>query len=609
MNTQMPNEDMDLLREYAARGSDRAFETLVQRHIHLVYSAAWRRTGEGSLAEEVTQTVFILLARKAGSLGRRTILPSWLHRAAVFAAADALKNHRRRARREQEAHMQSIAQEPEDETWRQIAPLLDEAIAGLGENDRHAIVLRFFENKSLREVGAALGASEDAAKMRVARAVDKLRRDFARRGVTSSGAAIAEAMTAHGVRMAPAALAKNVAMAVMTHTAAAPSVFSLKGACTFMASSTAKTGVVLAVMAGLAAALFSEHRALARVLEERDALRRQWAEAKAAAGSSSAEALREPGLKRAKAASLAPGIGAPGDVPLWVRLQQMDPKLRPEQVAGYLASNHRNAASLLGSFRTTRDESFLREAMQRFPNDPRVAFEAVMDPDLPAAEKQPWLDALKTSAPDNALGNYLAAMDDFHSGHADLALQELAQASGKGLDDYTPERMQDDIEAYLGAGLPLVDATGLGSSQLLLPQLAQLKELAGDAIATAKSSLQAGDAAGAEGALQAAAALGQEYAAGGAGEPEVSRLVGIAIEKMALSQMDPAAPYGDSGESVQDRLNQLQQEKEDDRTMNQQINQLLPNISDEDYVVYKNRWLMFGERNAEQWFLNKYGSP
>jgi RNA polymerase sigma factor (sigma-70 family) len=205
----MMTDDMTLLREYAQRNSEEAFATLVSRHVNLVYSVALRQVRDTHLAEESTQAVFIILARKAKSLGDNTILSGWLCRTARYASANALTIQRRRQHREQEAHMQSVLNESESDAWTQIAPLLDRALAQLGETDHNAIVLRFFEGRNFNEVGAALGASEDAAKKRVARAVEKLRKFFTKRGVTFSAAVIASAVSANSVQAAPVGLAQK----------------------------------------------------------------------------------------------------------------------------------------------------------------------------------------------------------------------------------------------------------------------------------------------------------------------------------------------------------------------------------------------------------------
>jgi uncharacterized protein (TIGR03435 family) len=242
----MATDDMELVRDYAARQSEPAFETLVARYVNLIYSAALRQVGDPHLAEEVTQAVFIILARKAGSLGAKTILPSWLHRTACYTAADALKIQRRRAQREQEAHMQSLLNEPENETWTQIAPLLDTAIAGLNEKDRHAIVLRFFEKKSMSEVGQAIGANENAAKTRVNRALEKLRKFFAKRGVTLSTTAIAGVVAANSVQAAPVGLAVTVtAVAAKGAAVSGSTLILIKGALKLMAWTKLKTAALV----------------------------------------------------------------------------------------------------------------------------------------------------------------------------------------------------------------------------------------------------------------------------------------------------------------------------------------------------------------------------
>jgi uncharacterized protein (TIGR03435 family) len=218
----MINDDMELLREFVTRQSDRAFETLVTRYINLVYSTALRQVRDPHLAEEITQAVFIILARKAGLLGAKTILPSWLHRTAVFAAADVLKQQRRREHREQEARMKSEMQTAApDPAWELISPLLDEALVQLGDKDRQAVVLHFFQKKTFAEVGGVLGMTEDTARRRTNRALEKLRKIFSRHGVNSTTAILSGGLAANSLQLAPALLAKSVTAVALTKGATA----------------------------------------------------------------------------------------------------------------------------------------------------------------------------------------------------------------------------------------------------------------------------------------------------------------------------------------------------------------------------------------------------
>jgi len=247
-------DDITLLREYTETGSEAAFAALVERYINLVYSAALRSVGNAHAAEEITQAVFIILAKKARSLSNRAVLSGWLYQTTRLTAANFLRGEIRRQQREQEAYMQSLLNEPVPEVWPQIAPLLDAAMGRLGEQDRNAIVLRFFENKNSREVGLALGASEDAAKMRVNRALEKLRKFFTKRGVSSTTAILAGAISANSVQAVPVALAKSVtAVAVAKGATASTSTLTLiKGTLKLMAWAKAKTAIVIGTAAILA---------------------------------------------------------------------------------------------------------------------------------------------------------------------------------------------------------------------------------------------------------------------------------------------------------------------------------------------------------------------
>lgn len=235
-----------------------------------VYSVALRHTRNAHAAEEITQAVFVILAKKSGRLGAKVILAGWLYETARLTALTYIRSEIRRVRREQEAHMQTTlnrggdASSPSDQetVWPHISPLLDDALAKLSAADRHAIVLRYFDGKSLGEVGAALGASEDAAKKRVTRAVEKLRGWFTKRGVTLTATVLTTAISANSVQAAPLGLAATVTATAAKGAAVSGSTLTLiKGALKIMAWMKMKTAAVIGVSmllaAGTATAVFS----------------------------------------------------------------------------------------------------------------------------------------------------------------------------------------------------------------------------------------------------------------------------------------------------------------------------------------------------------------
>jgi RNA polymerase sigma factor (sigma-70 family) len=207
----------DPWRIYVRTGSHDAFAQIVRRHVDAVYSQCRRQLGNAASAEEATQTVFFELSQKASRLPRDVVLSGWLFKAARFVCAKIKRNENRRRKREQRAAMmrpEAIETKSED-AWSQAEPMLDDAIAELGERDRDALLLRFFEGMSMRQVALAIGVSEDAAKQRISRAVEKLRIHFRGRGLAVPSATV---VTWLGAAVKPAGA--HVAQAAITFSAA-----------------------------------------------------------------------------------------------------------------------------------------------------------------------------------------------------------------------------------------------------------------------------------------------------------------------------------------------------------------------------------------------------
>ena len=267
-------DSRQLLAEYARSGSEPAFRELVARYLNLVYSTALRLVGgDTQLAEDVTQTVFISLANQARALSREVMLGGWLHRCTYHVATRAMRAERRRQSRERAAMEMNTLQNDSGADWRRVAPVLDEAITQLGSEDRTAILLRFFEQRDFRSVGEALGRNEDAARMRVNRALEKLHSLLTRRGVMLSLAALGTALAAGTITAAPAGLAATVSSAALAGAAAGTgaTLTLLK----LMASTKLQVGLTALVVAGTATTLLMQHQSQARLRVENESDRRQ----------------------------------------------------------------------------------------------------------------------------------------------------------------------------------------------------------------------------------------------------------------------------------------------------------------------------------------------
>src|SRR5688572_27042638 len=255
--------DLDLLRKFTRDQSQDAFTALVKRHLGLVYSAALRQVRSPQLAEEVAQSVFTDLARSAPRLNPPTVLTAWLYEVTRRTAINVVRSEARRRLREQIA-LEMNAMNAKADDWMQIEPLLDEAIHALDGADRTALLLRFFENKSLREVGQTLGTTDDTARKRVNRAIERLREFFAKRGITVGASGLVMTISANAIRAAPAGLDLAISSAaVLGGTTLVTTGFGAS-LIELMACTKIKTAAVTAVIGiGAGTCLFLQEHAIA----------------------------------------------------------------------------------------------------------------------------------------------------------------------------------------------------------------------------------------------------------------------------------------------------------------------------------------------------------
>jgi len=264
------------LAEYVQTGSDAAFRELVTRYVDLVYSTALRLVGgDTHRAEDVAQTVFVNLARVARTLPEDVQLGGWLHRDTCFTASTLMRGERRRQSRERQAAEMNALQNNSDADYSLVAPVLDEAINQLDEADRTAILLRFFEQNDFRSVGQALGSNEDAARMRVTRALEKLEGFLKHRGVTTTATSLGVLLSANAVQAAPVGLAVTISTAAAlagTTIAAAATATAVK---TIAMTATQKLLIAAIVVASVLTQALVHHRAQTKLAEQDRALQRQ----------------------------------------------------------------------------------------------------------------------------------------------------------------------------------------------------------------------------------------------------------------------------------------------------------------------------------------------
>jgi hypothetical protein len=499
--------------------------------------------------------------------------------------------------------------QPDSSSWKEIAPMLDEAMQQLDKTDQEAVIWRFFRGRSFREIGDALAVSEDAAQKRVSRAVERLRDVFAKRGVSVGAGGLAVILASQAAQAAPAGLAAGISATALAATAGGSGVtLSLFNS---IIMTKIQATILGAVVAGAVATSFMVHQQ-AKLRQENASLRRQLGLSNTA-GAGQTNQAASPRRPRAARASASTTAGPESEVKTFQQVVDYATshgrELPPEQIEAYLTQNHRNVESLLAAYQVSHDPAYLREAATNSPNVPAMQF-AVLANNIFPDDQRKWIDAFKASSQGNALPWYFSALDYFKSNQPDQAIQELKQASKlpfySGYAAQTGEAVQ---EMYDAAGWPALAAQAIAPGTAYSSSgayLNVLKTLANNALQTQQQYATQGDAASATSMASLGINLGDQLRHA---DGPMDELVGIAMEKKILAQLDPAQSYDFLGCSVLQALTDLDQQKTMIRDILQTRDQVRPTLNESDLNAYWEREKIYGEMYAMQWLKSKYAQP
>lgn len=271
--------DAQLLQRYARERDEEAFTEIVSRYGGMIYSAALRQTGGNvHLAKDILQIVFADLARKAGSISDNVVLAGWLHRATVLSAAQVKRKEGRRQMREELAMKEETIDTSDPGHWTQIEPVVDQLLAKLNPRDRDVLLLRFFQERSLKEIGELMGCGESGASQRISRALEKLRHALAQKGITCTSSALSSSLTVHAVPNVPLGLLGAVATASLAQ-AEAGSLFSVGLLKALTMTKLEYCVVSTLIVVGVGTPIFLQHQSMLKLQEENAVIQGQVASA------------------------------------------------------------------------------------------------------------------------------------------------------------------------------------------------------------------------------------------------------------------------------------------------------------------------------------------
>lgn len=588
----MPS-DLQHLQRYATTGDAHAFRELVQAHGAMVHATALRVTRDAAAAQDVAQETFLELARKAGGITQSAA--AWLHRVAWNRACDVVR--RESTRKRVEEAMAETWHTDREATWPDIEPLVDASLNELPNELREVLVLYFLEGRTQAEVARHLGKNQATVSRAIERGISALREALRSRGVIT-GAGLAALFTAQGAQAMPVAVQASLGKLSLTGIGTS-SAIPAASVTTTLITMTATTKMLLITAASATLLTGWLGWRLAQPVTRPEVKEQP----RTHAGGRRIEPPKLPAPQVSPPPPMKANTSSPvakPEGPLARFFEQPDRllKLTPAQLQSYLAANKRNAESLLAAMRLTGDMAFLREAARNFPNDTAVQLELAFrsgDPSDPS-ERRRALDALKQSDPDNALSDYLSALEHLRAGDQTSAFSDLSEASAKGtLDDYALTALQSAEEAYLAAGFTPVEAKAAAMMGLQRRQVEPLRELSKQLAALQKAYTAAGDLASAEAIRQMGHALGQQAQSGAA--YFIDELVGMNIERQFL---DPA--------SAAARQQELKQRTDYIRSLvgSPQWEALMRQGSAAELTLFLDRQKLYGEEAAIRWLLERH---
>jgi RNA polymerase sigma factor (sigma-70 family) len=466
--------DQQLVQEYARNRSEAAFTEIVRRHVDLVYSAAMRMVRDAQLAEDVTQATFLALAQNAGRLEEHCVLSGWLHRTARNLAVKIVRSDVRRRAREQEAvAMNELQARKADDVWEHIAPHLDDALLQLREPDRSVLMLRYFERKSAQQLAEIMGTTPEAAQKRTNRAVERLRRLFAKRGVTVGAGGLVAIVSANAVQSAPAGLAASISTAAGSAATAAATAAITKT----IAMTTTQKLLAAAVVAGcLVTPLWFEQNAQAKfdtqkkLLQERTDRLGELQTGNVALSNHITRATAGPELP-------------PGELAELLRLRGRAGSLRKEVEASSKAGKAQSRQDMLASIAAEYNERIMRlkETFDAKPGEKIPEFQYLTDRNW---RDLAWMSENQDNFTNTASNARNWAQNTFVNDVLHPALQQYAKDNNNqfptdlsqlrqyfttGVDDSVLQRWEI-VPASQLAGYMVKQALGPGDDELIAPK-------------------------------------------------------------------------------------------------------------------------------------------